>query len=101
MIGGRWGRALPALAALVVSLAPGSPANAQVQRDNDVRQGAPTIDIQIPGDIIVGRPSVIEFRATNPAQDASQGSITVSLSAIRRSRSCRRPMAPSCTVPAS
>src|SRR5581483_6033902 len=44
-----------------------------------VRQSA-TIEIQVFGDVIAGQPVSIEFRATNPAPDANQGSITVSLS---------------------
>ena len=44
-----------------------------------VRQGGQTVEIEVVGDPIVGRPSEVAFRAANPAPDANQGSITVSL----------------------
>gem|GEM_PF-2694753 len=43
------------------------------------RQDAQTIEIEVVGDVVAGRPTEVVIRATNPAQDASQGSITVSL----------------------
>ena len=40
---------------------------------------AQTVEVDIAGDVIVGRPTEITIRATNPVPDANQGSLTVSL----------------------
>jgi hypothetical protein len=44
-----------------------------------MRQSGPTIEVEVVGDVLVGQPNEVVFRAANPAPDANQGSITVSL----------------------
>jgi hypothetical protein len=76
-------RLLVALAALTLGLplggSPLPPSTARAAQEFDVRQGGQTIEIQFFGDVVVGQPVSVEFRAANPAPDANQGSITVSL----------------------
>jgi hypothetical protein len=43
------------------------------------RQGSQTVEVEIFGDVVVGRPVEVEVRAANPTADASQGSLTVAL----------------------
>jgi len=71
---------LSTLAAAVIALTPAWPARATGNDGASLRQTAPNIDVQITGDVIIGQPVAIDVRATNPAQDANQGSITISLS---------------------
>ena len=54
-------------------------ADAHQAGDGGVRQGSQNVDIETVGEAIVGRPVEMVFRATNPAQDVNQGSITVSI----------------------
>jgi Protein kinase domain len=76
--GGR--QLLLGVAALLVAEAWPSTATAHPGVPGSVaRQGAQTVEIEVVGDVVVGRPTEIVFRATNPAGDANQGSITVSL----------------------
>jgi hypothetical protein len=75
--GGR--QLLLGVAALFLLLAAPMPARARGLPPDPapVRQGQ-GIDVDIAGDVIIGRPVDITVRAANPAQDASQGSLTVS-----------------------
>jgi hypothetical protein len=70
------------LAALVLSMpfVGGEGTALAASEEPATRQSGGTIDVQVIGDVIVGQPASVEFRATNPTQDSSQGSITVSFS---------------------
>jgi len=57
-------------ALLLAGSCPPAPAHAQ---------GGQSIDVEVVGDVVAGRPTEIVFRAVNPIGDAGQGSITVSL----------------------
>lgn len=82
MITGCWRSLAGVVAALLVAFStPGlvRASSAGPPRAAPARQATQGIDVEVIGDVIVGRPVEIEVRAANPAADASQGSITVSL----------------------
>jgi hypothetical protein len=64
--------------AMVVAASLTPAVSAASHPDLSIRQ-AGTVEYQIFGDVVPGRPVVVEFRATNPLADASQGSLTVSM----------------------
>ena len=67
------------------------------------RQGGQIVEVEVVGDVVVGRPTEIVFRAANPVGDANQGSMTVlaARQPERRDRSGRRRAARSCSSRAS
>ncbi|MFN8632268.1 MAG: protein kinase [Chloroflexota bacterium] len=67
-----------ALLPTVLCLAGPVTAEAVVPPSVEVRQGQ-TVQVDIGGDAIVGRPVDVTVRAANPAGDANQGSLTISL----------------------
>jgi hypothetical protein len=83
VIAGRGRHLLLGVAALLVAEAwpTATVADARFSADTGVRQGSQNVDVETIGEAIIGRPIEMVFRATNPAQDANQGSITVSIPA--------------------
>jgi hypothetical protein len=71
-------RTLLAGAALLFASGPASAALAASVPS--IRQGGGTVDYQILGAVVPGRPVVVEFRATSPVGNATAGSLTVSMS---------------------
>ncbi|MCC7371803.1 MAG: protein kinase [Chloroflexi bacterium] len=79
----RWRGLSLGLAALVMllALAPRTvlaAATARPRTGETAQQGT-GVEVEVFGDVIVGRPVDVEIRAANPVPDASQGSITVSI----------------------
>jgi hypothetical protein len=69
-----------AMLLLVQGWRPAAVAAARDAGDADrIRQSGPSVEIEVVGDVLPGRPNDVVLRAANPAPDANQGSITVSL----------------------
>jgi len=78
---GRGRRLLLGVAALLLPLLawPGTTLAAVRASEADSIRQSQTVEVDIAGDVITGRPAEVTVRATNPSSEANQGSLTVSL----------------------